>query len=146
MYPRFSSNHPQHIFTGIIKTETVRYSRLCKTRDDYNFIHKLLTLRLTALDYPDKLITENSFPWLPHYNHKKRRPTNKTQLYNNKPTIYYRRKYNTHARTGKIVRHILHKYHNMHIPKLTKAYCNNTKLHTLLLTNKLLHSKIINSK
>ena len=62
MYPHFSSNHPQHIFTGIIKTETIRYSRLSKTKDDYNFIHRLFTLRLTALDYPDKLITENSFP------------------------------------------------------------------------------------
>lgn len=61
MYPHFSSNHPQHIFTGIIKTETIRYSRLSKTIDDYNFIHKLFTLRLTALDYPNKLITDNSF-------------------------------------------------------------------------------------
>ena len=73
MYPHFSSNHSQHIFTGIIETETLRYSRLSKTRDDHNFIHKLfITLRRNALDYPDKLITENSFPWLPHYNHKKR--------------------------------------------------------------------------
>ena len=31
MYPHFSSNHPQHIFTGIIKTETIRYSRLSAT-------------------------------------------------------------------------------------------------------------------
>ena len=72
MYPHFSSNHPQHIFTGIIKTETIRYSRLSKTIDDYNFIHKLFTLRLTALDYPDKLITVNSFPWLPYNAHKRR--------------------------------------------------------------------------
>ena len=28
MYPHFSSNHPHHIFSGIIKTETIRYSRL----------------------------------------------------------------------------------------------------------------------
>ena len=145
MYSHFSSNHPQHIFTGIIKTETIRYSRLSKTKDYFNFIHRLFTLRLTALDYPDKLITENSFPWLPYYNHKRRQLTNKTHRYNNKPTIYYRSKYNKHARTDKIVRHILHKYHNMHIPKLTKAYCNTTKLHTMLLTNKLLHSKIIKS-
>ena len=144
MYPHFSSNHPQHIFTGIIKTETIRYSRLSKTKDDYSFIHKLFTLRLTALDYPSKLITDNSYPWLPYYNHKRRR-LNKTHRSNNKPTVYYHSKYNKHARTDKVVRHILHKYHNIHIPKLTKAYCNTTKLHTMLLTNKLLHSKIINS-
>ena len=36
-------------------------------------------------------------------------------------------KYNKHARTDKVVRHILHKYHNMYIPKLTKAYCNTKK-------------------
>ena len=145
MYPHFSSNHPQHIFTGIIKTETVRYSRLSKTKDDYNFIHKLFTLRLTALDYPKKLITKHSYPWLPYYNHKRRRLTNKRQCYNSKPTLYYHSKYNKHARTDKVVRHILHKYHNMYIPKLTKAYCNTKKLHTMLLTNKLLHSKISNS-
>ena len=87
MYPHFSSNHPQHIFTGIIKTETVRYSRLSKTKDDYNFIHKLFTLRLTALDYPYKLITENSYPWLP-YNDHKRLLTNKTHHCNSKPTVY----------------------------------------------------------
>ena len=76
MYPHFSSNHPQHIFTGIIKTETVRYSRLSSAVDDYNFIHKLFTFRLTALDYPYKLIIDNSFPWLP-YNTHNQRTTNK---------------------------------------------------------------------
>ena len=75
-----------------------------------------------ALDYPDKLITVNSFPWLP-YNAHKRCSTNKKR-HNNNLTIYYRTKYNKHTRTDKVVRHILHKYHNMHIPKLTKAYCN----------------------
>ena len=28
MYPHFSSNYAHHIFSGIIKTETIRYSRL----------------------------------------------------------------------------------------------------------------------
>ena len=28
MYPHLSSNHPQHIFTGIIKTETIRYDTI----------------------------------------------------------------------------------------------------------------------
>ena len=28
MYPHFSSNHTHHIFSGIIKTETIQYSRL----------------------------------------------------------------------------------------------------------------------
>ncbi len=53
MYPHFLSNHPQHIFTGIIQTERIRYSRLSKTIHD-NFIHKLFTLQLTALDYPSE--------------------------------------------------------------------------------------------
>ena len=72
MYPHFSSNHPQHIFAGIIKTETTRYSRLSSTFDDYNFIRKLFTLRLTTLDYPTKLINDNSFPFLPYNSHKRR--------------------------------------------------------------------------
>ena len=35
------------------------------------------------------------------------------------------------------------KYHNIHIPKLTKAYCNTTKLRTMPFTNKRLHTKDI---
>ena len=70
MYPHFSSNHPHHIFAGIIKTETIRYSRLSATIDDYNFIHHLFTLRLSALDYPLQLITEHSFPWITRTAHQ----------------------------------------------------------------------------
>ena len=139
MYPHYSSNHPQHIFSGIIKTETVRYSRLSKTIDDYNYIHNLFRLRLNALDYPDKLITDNSFPWLPFTAHKRRNRTRQTKT---KSTVYYRTIYNKHLRTDKIVQQILRKYHNLRIPKLSKAYCNTTKLHTMLLTNKSLHNKL----
>ena len=144
MYPHFSSNHPKHIFTGIIKTETIRYSRLSATVDDYNFIHKLFSLRLTALNYPCHLSTDNSFPWLTHAAHLRRFRQNKPKN-NNLPTVYYRTKYNKDKRTDKIVHKILLKYHNNHIPKLTKAYCNSTKLHTLLLTNKMLHRKLISA-
>ena len=81
MYPHYSSNHPHHIFTGIIKTETVRYSRLSKTKDDYTFIHKLFTLRLTTIDYSNELITENSFPWFPYHNHNTMLLTKKLKNY-----------------------------------------------------------------
>ena len=50
------------------------------------------------------------------------------------PTVYYKTLHNKDKRTEKLVNNILHKYHNSYIPKLTKAYCNSTKLHTLLLT------------
>ena len=46
MYPHFSSNHSHHIFAGIIKTETIRYSRLSATIDNFNFIHHHFTLSL----------------------------------------------------------------------------------------------------
>ena len=117
MYPHFSSYHPQHIFTGIIKIETVHYSRLSKRPKTTTTLYTDC-LRLTALDYPNKLITENSYPWLPLYN-QKRRLTNKTHRCHNKPTNYYCGKYNKHASTDKVIRHILHKYHNIHILKLT---------------------------
>ena len=146
MYPHYSSNHPQHIFSGIIKTETTRYSRLSKTIDDYNYLCNLFRLRLQVLDYPDKLITTYSFPWLSFAAHKrlKTKRLQQTDTYNNtNPTVYYRTKYNKHMRTDKIVQKLLHKYHNNHIPKLSKAYCNSTKLHTLLLTNRELHRKLI---
>ena len=146
MYPHFSSNHPQHVFTGIIKTETFRYSRLSATKNDYDFVRKIFFFRLTNLDYPAKLLTDNSFPWLPlqiHKERKKHRNTSSTTHCHS--TIYYHSKYNKHIRTDKIVQKILHKYHNIHLPKLSKAYCNSTKLHTLLLTNKIMHSKLSSS-
>ena len=144
MYPHFSSNHPHHVFTGIIKKETTRYSRLSATIDDYRFTRQLFSYRLSNLDYPDKLIYENSYPWLPFHIHKQQKTQRKLSQNSSSPLIvYYRSKYNKHIRTDKIVQSILHKYHNLHIPKLTKAYCNTTKLHSMLLTNKILHSKLI---
>ena len=141
MYPHFSSNHPRHIFTGIIKTETIRYSRLSATEDDYNFTHKLFSLRLTALDYPDKLITVHSFPWITHAAHRLR--LKNKNMNDHKPTVYYKTIYNKDKRTDKIVSNILRKYHIRHIPKLTKTNCNSTKFLTLLLTNKMLHRKLV---
>ncbi len=143
MYPHFSSNHPQHIFAGIVKTETIRYSRLSSTIKDYNYIRKLLTLRLKSLGYPTLLIQQNSFPFLTHNLHKQRTNSSLKQKLRTTNNIYYKTKYNKHARTDKIVHHILNKYRNMHIPKLIKTYSNSTKLHSLLLTNKKLHSKLI---
>jgi hypothetical protein len=143
MYPHYSSNHPHHIFNGLVKTETIRYSRLSSTFDDFNFIKKLFTLRLTALDYPLKLIQDNSFPFLSYDGHKRRLERTSKHERQQSTTIYYSTKYNKHTRTDKIVQHIiLDKYHNKHIPKLTKTYCNSTKLHTILLTNKTLHAKL----
>ena len=143
MYPHFSSNHPSHIFPGIIKTETIRYSRLSSTPDDYNFVRKLFSLRLKSLNYPSRLITTNTFPFLSYHGHKRRtkrlKQNNKQQDF----TVFYKTRYNKNTRTDKIVHHILRKYHNKRIPILTKTYCNSTKLHTLLLTNKKLHNKLI---
>ena len=50
------------------------------------------------------------------------------------PTVYYKTLYNKDKRTEKLVNNILHKFNNPYIPKLTRACCNSTKLHTLLLT------------
>ena len=146
MYPHFSSNHPHHVFTGIIKPETTRYSRLSATIDDYRFTGQLFSYRLSNLDYPDKLIRVNSYPWLPFRIHKQRKTQRKLSQNSNSPLIvYYCSKYNKHLRTDKIVQSILRKYHNLHIPKFIKAYYNTTKLHSTLLTNKILHSKLIRS-
>ena len=145
MYPHYSSNHPQHIFKGIVKAETIRYSRLSSTLNDYRFIHKLFSLRLTSLDYPPSLIQKHSFPFLSYLKHKRRTKRLNTTNKRYKPFIHYKTKYNKHIKTDKIVKQKLNKYHNKHIPKLTKTYTNSTKLHTLLLTNKLLHNKLINN-
>ena len=136
MYPHFSSNHPRQIFSGIIKTETTRNSRLSKTIDDYKHICNLFRLRLNKLDYPDKLINNVSFPWLSFAAHKRlrtKRLQKKNNNHNNRNmTIYYRTNYNKHICTDKIVQNILQEHH---ILRLSRAYCNSTTLHTLLLTN-----------
>ena len=59
MYPHFSSNHPHHIFSGIIKTETIRYSRLSATIDNFNFIHHHFTLSLGSFSIDDGDGTKN---------------------------------------------------------------------------------------
>ena len=59
MYPHFSSNHPHHIFSGIIKTETIGYSRLSATIDNFNFIHHYFTLSLGSFSIDDGDSTKN---------------------------------------------------------------------------------------
>ena len=61
MYPHFSSNHPHHIFAVIIKTETIRYSRLSQRRtiDNFNFIHHHFTLSLGSFSIDDGDSTKN---------------------------------------------------------------------------------------
>ena len=113
--PSYSSILPQHIFTGIIKTETTGYSRLSATVDDYDFIHKLFSLRLTALVYPDKLIIKHSYPWLTHTSHQRCLKGKHTD--NDKLTVYYKTKYNKDKRTDKIVSDMLRKYHTPCMPK-----------------------------
>ena len=54
-----SSNHPSHIFSGIIKTETIRYSRLSATIDNFNFIHHHFTLSLGSFSIDDSDGTKN---------------------------------------------------------------------------------------
>ena len=138
--------HPRHIFTGIIKTETTRYIRLSITFDDFDYIHKIFRLGLyTSIGLPPSLINSCSFPWLPNTLHK-RRKTNRqqhTKKTDSNQTIYDRTKSNKHIRTDKTVQQILCKYHNMHVPKFCKAYCNSKKLFSTLLTNKSLHKKLV---
>ena len=125
MYPHYSSNHQRHVFSGIIKTEMTHYNRLSKTTDNYNYLLNPFRLRLKVLDYPDKLITDYSFPWLCFLAHKRLKTKQLKQTKNNNNmnmTVYYRTKYNKHMTTDKIAQKILHKYHNNHIPKLSKAY------------------------
>ena len=129
MYPHFSSNHPQHRhqqdWDNTIQ-HTVKDQRRLQLYTQTVYFATYYT-RLPRQTYYRKL-----FPMATLLQSQKTTTYQQTHRYNNKPTIYYRSKYNKHARTDKIVRHILHKYPNMHIPKLTKAYCNTTKLHTML--------------
>lgn len=141
MYPHFNSNHPKHVFPGLINTETLRYNKLSATKTEYDFIKTLFFIRLSALNYPSQFLVKHSQPWLNNKNftnrksHKIINPT-----LNN--TIYYRTFYNKHVRTDIITKSILKKYHNKHLPKLRPAICTNTKLHTLFNTNKKFHRKL----
>jgi hypothetical protein len=65
MYPHFTSNHPPYIFSGILHTESTRYNHLCSTKDEYDFLINLFTIRLIALDYPMHIIKPNITPWHP---------------------------------------------------------------------------------
>ena len=64
MYPHFSTNHPHHIFKGIIKTETIRFSRLSSSIDEYYFIHKHFSLGLPSTIPTNSLLTIPSLGYL----------------------------------------------------------------------------------
>ena len=139
MYTHFTLNHPKHIFSGLIRTETIRYSKFSKTIAEYNFIKVLFSTRLTSLNYPNRLILKHNFPFLGFSKHQLRKSNNKSK---HKKTIYFRSKFNKNFHTDLVVKRILNKYKNKHIPKLTQARTVSEKLHTLLLTNKVFHSKV----
>ena len=95
----------------------------------------LLKLPANCFGPPQTIIsiTEHSFPWITRTAHQRRLQNKQTDDITG-PTVYYKTLYNKDKRTEKLANNILHKYHNPYIPKLTKAYCNSTKPHTLLLT------------
>jgi len=101
------------------------------------------TFSFSFPEYPDRQCNRLADPLPPGPSKTNSNKSSKQKERNKrKKEIYYRTIYNKHLRTDKIVQQILRKYHNLRIPKLSKAYCNTTKLHTMLLTNKSLHNKL----
>ena len=53
------SNHPKHVFKGLVKTECMRYIRNSLCKDDYMLSLKLFTLRLLRAGYRKGFIQRN---------------------------------------------------------------------------------------
>ncbi|KAL9952149.1 hypothetical protein ACROYT_G039360, partial [Oculina patagonica] len=59
-----NSNHPRHVFKGLIKTECIRYIRNSCSNDDYQHSLRLFKLRLLRLGYKLSFIKKNSLSYL----------------------------------------------------------------------------------
>ena len=53
------SNHPKHVFRGLVRTECMRYIRNSLCEDDYMLSLKLFTLRLLKAGYTKGFIHRN---------------------------------------------------------------------------------------
>ena len=53
------SNHPKHVFRGLVRTECMRYIRNSLCEDDYKLSLKLFTLRLLKAGYTKGFIHRN---------------------------------------------------------------------------------------
>ena len=53
------SDHPHHVFRGIVKTECIRYIRNSSGKDDYLNSLRLFKMRLLKLGYTNKFIDKN---------------------------------------------------------------------------------------
>ena len=58
LYIAFDSNHPKHNPAGLIKTELIRYVRICSDIDNFNHIRSLLYGRLRERGFPIEFLNQ----------------------------------------------------------------------------------------
>ena len=84
LYIAFDSNHPEHNPAALIKTELIRYVRICSDIENFNFIKSLFYSRLRdrkfSIEFLDKEMEKVQYSQRTEYLKDKRKATRKLHL------------------------------------------------------------------
>ena len=128
-YIHRTSNHSRHIFSGIIRTEAVRYRRKSSCWLERQYIQNLFTTRLVKQGYKQ---SECKF------NYTQKQCTNHaTYDDNTKHTRFVKVKYNSVHGLHLATRKVVSRYKNIRL-----LNTNNRKLREILITKRKMHDKI----
>jgi len=132
------SNHPKHVFAGLIRTECIRYIRNSSLVSDYLHSLKLFTLRLLKLGYRSGFVKRNVVDYYYYLHRRKKLRQNfenkvvypvefdKVSGMSSRISSLFRR-----ARSGLVLEKTLF------VSKSVSA-----KLHNILSTRRILHCKL----
>lgn len=67
------SNHPKHVFAGLIRTECIRYIRNSSLVSDYLHSLKLFRMRLLKLGYNSGFVKRNVVDYYNYYQHRRKK-------------------------------------------------------------------------
>lgn len=129
------SNHPKHIFRGIVTTELHRYSRTCSDLNYFRLICTRFFKRLYRIGYSKNTIHKG----IPGFLTKKNKPPKNR----NPRTTYCRTTHNQNCNQRCILKNLFRNTLTKHHVRVLLSYRVLPKTRNILLTKKQLHDKII---
>lgn len=129
-YIHRTSNHPQSIFKGIVKTESIRYTRKSSSYIERSHIHKLFNIRLRKQGYKTTECRE-------YINNNQTK-----QAIDTKHMKIVKIRFTEAHGLNLAAKQIIRKSKYFKSRKIMGVNVNNKKLKQILLTKKKLHNKI----
>ena len=138
-----ASNHPRHVFKGLVKTECMRYLRNSSVREDYDHTVQLFVMRLVRLGYRRSFILQN----IPDYGSYKEGFSPRKQPFiveGRQKSFVYTMTYDKYSKITKKVEGMLRQARGrLELPNRV-IICKRVlpKLRGILSTRRLLHAKM----